>query len=402
MKLSTKRPVMLVVDDDPFFCAQVSLFSADSFEVLKSYGGSKVDVAILLQTDIVVLDLVMPDEDGIVFLQTLAALSPRPKLLIASGCEQPVIDMAVRTAKLYGMTGTIGLQKPIVKKIFTSAVAQLLSQIVTDEPTVSAQTSLRANQNDILTALRAGEIIPFYQVQVDITNNRIVGIEALARWDHPMLGIRTPENFIETLELPEIAAEFTMLMMESAMADYAKLVAGTGFQGRLSINVPPNVCTENDFANRVLATAQRLNFPAEKLICEITEREIDNLDPGITATLTRLKMYGVQLSMDDFGTGQSGLSKIKHNAFDEIKIDRTFVKDLTTSLNARLIVENVYSLAEQTMLRVVAEGIEDEKTLTCIKRLGCTIVQGFYYSKPIPLAKLITFIAAWPTDEQDA
>jgi EAL domain-containing protein (putative c-di-GMP-specific phosphodiesterase class I) len=96
------------------------------------------------------------------------------------------------------------------------------------------------------------------------------------------------------------------------------------------------------------------------------------------------------------------LSNIKHYSFDEAKIDRSFVKNLTTSLNATLIVENVYSLAEQTMLGVVAEGIEDEKTLTCIKRLECTIVQGFYYFKPIPLAKLTTFIAAWPTAKQDA
>jgi c-di-GMP phosphodiesterase len=401
MKPSTKRPLMLVVDDDPLFCAQVSLFSADSFKVLESFSASNVDVDTLLQADIVVLDLNMPDEDGIVFLKTLAALSPRPKLLIASGCKQSVIDMAVRTAKLYGMTATIGLQKPIDRKTFTRATAELVRQIAAEEPSISAQTGQLANSNDTLAGMRAGEFIPFYQVQVDITSNQIVGIETLARWDHPRLGVLAPKNFIGTLELPEIAAEFTMLMMESAMTDYANLVAAIGYQGNLSINVPPDVFSDNDFANRVFATAQRLNFPTEKLVLEITEGGIYNLDSAAnTTTMTRLKMHGVQLSVDDFGTGQSGLRKIKHNTYDEIKIDRTFIKDLKTSLNAKSIVGNVYNLAAETKLRVVAEGVEDEQTLACVKRLGGTIVQGFYFSKPLPIAKLTKFIAGWSFTRQ--
>lgn len=229
MKPSTKRSVMLVVDDDPLFCAQVGLFSADNFKVLESFGASKVDIDTLLQADIVVLDLKMPDEDGIVFLKTLAALSQRPKLLIASGCKQSVIDMAVRTAKLYGMTATIGLQKPIDRKTFSRATAELVNQIAAEEPTVSAQTGLLANSNDTLAGMQAGKFIPFYQVQVDITSNQIVGIETLARWDHPNLGVLAPKNFIDTLEFPEIAAEFTMLMMEFAMTDYSNLVIATGY-----------------------------------------------------------------------------------------------------------------------------------------------------------------------------
>lgn len=401
MKPSTKRSVMLVVDDDPLFCAQVGLFSADNFKVLESFGASKVDIDTLLQADIVVLDLKMPDEDGIVFLKTLAALSQRPKLLIASGCKQSVIDMAVRTAKLYGMTATIGLQKPIDRKTFSRATAELVNQIAAEEPTVSAQTGLLANSNDTLAGMRAGKFIPFYQVQVDITSNQIVGIETLARWDHPNLGVLAPKNFIDTLEFPEIAAEFTMLMMEFAMTDYSNLVIATGYQGNLSINVPADILNDNDFANRVFATAQRLKFPTEKLVLEITERDTYNLDSTEnTTTLTRLKIHGVQLSADDFSTGQSGLLKINHNAYDEIKIDRSLIKGLTTSLNLKSIVENVYNLAGKTMLRVVAEGVEDEQTLASIKHIGCTIVQGNYFSKPLPIAKLIKFIAAWPSTKQ--
>lgn len=144
---STKRPVMRVVDDGPLYCAHVNLFfySADSFQVLESCGCREVDLNILPEANVVALDLNMPDEDGIEFMHTLAALQPKPKLLIASGYEQAVIDMAVRTAKLYGMTATIGLQKPIDRKIFTHTAAELCSQNIAKKPTVPAQTGLRGN-----------------------------------------------------------------------------------------------------------------------------------------------------------------------------------------------------------------------------------------------------------------
>jgi EAL domain-containing protein (putative c-di-GMP-specific phosphodiesterase class I)/FixJ family two-component response regulator len=389
------RPVMLVVDDDPLFCAQVGLFSGNKFQVYESYGPSKVELDTLLKADVVILDLSMPDEDGIEFLRTLATLSPHPKLLIVSGYEQRVIDMAKRTAELYGMQNTSTLRKPFKRKTFTKVIDSLCSLTNVEDASVSSQTGLHANQDEVLTGMRAGEFIPFYQPQVCITNSSVIGIEALARWDHPKLGILTPDKFIDTIELSELASEFTMLIMESAMKDYVKLVAGTGFQGSLSVNVPSEVFAKDDFTDQVVETARRLNFPKEKLVCEITERGMENIGVAITATFTRLKMHGVQLSVDDFGIGQSGLSKIKYSMFDEIKIDRTFIKDLTSSLSSRLIVKNVLNLATQSELRVVAEGIEDERTLACLGQLGCTIAQGYYFSGLVPVAGLTKLIRNW-------
>lgn len=390
------RPVMLIVDDDPLFCAQVAFFSSKQFKVFESHSPSVVDLDALIKADVVVLDLNMPGQDGIKFLSTLATLTPHPKLLIASGYEDHVIDMAKLTAERYGMPNTVSLRKPINRKTFIKAIDTLCSLTNTDETTVSSQTELHVNLTDILQGMRNGEFIPHYQPQIDIVNNKIIGIEALARLHHPKLGTLTPFNFIDTIELSEAATEFTMLMIETAMVDYDKLVAATGYQGSLSINVPCDVFEAHDFADWVINAIHRLNFPAEKLVFELTERGIEDISPETTATFTRLRMHDIQLSVDDFGIGQSGLSKLKEGLFDEIKIDKLFITDISSNESSKLIVENILNLAAQIGVRVVAEGIEDEKNLSCLKQFGCPIIQGYFFSKPIPFKQLTSFIRNWP------
>jgi len=390
------RPVMLIVDDDPSFCAQIAFFSSDKFQVFESHATSKVDLDTLLKVDILVLDLNIPDQDGIDFIRTLATLKPHPKLLIASGYEDHILDMAKLTAQSYGMHNTASLRKPIDRKTFIETIDILCGGTNTEQTTVSSHAGLHHNLTDIRQGIRKGEFIPYYQPQIDMANYRFIGIEALARWDHPKHGILTPGDFIDTIELSEVATEFTMRMIEAAMLDYGKLVAATGYQGRLSINVPPDEFGARDFADRVLDAAYRLNFPAEKLVCEITERGIEDISPAIKATFTRLKMHCIQLSVDDFGTGQSGLSKLKEGMFDELKIDRIFIKNLISCQNSKLIVGNVLNLAEKFGLRIVVEGVEGDRTLSQLMQLGLPIVQGYYFSKPIPVDQLILFTRKWP------
>jgi len=390
------RPVMLIVDDDPLFCAQVASFSTKQFKVFESLGPRMVDLDTLLKADVVVLDLNMPEQDGIEFLYTLATLKPHPKLLIASGYEDHIIDMAKLTARSHGMHNTASLRKPIDRKTFIETIDILCGGTNTEQTIVSSQAGLHVNLTNILQGIRKGEFIPYYQPQINTVNQRIIGIEALARWDHPKHGILTPGNFIGTIELSEVATQFTMRMIEAAMLDYGKLVAATGYQGSLSINVPPDDFGAHDFADRVLDAAYRLNFPAEKLVCEITERGIEDISPATTATFTRLKMHDIKLSVDDFGTGQSGLSKLKKGIFDEIKIDQLFINELSSCQNSRLIVGNILNLAKKIGLQVVAEGVEDDRTLNHLMQLGLPIVQGYYFSKPIPVDQLILFTRKWP------
>jgi c-di-GMP phosphodiesterase len=395
--LVAAKPVMLVVDDDPLFCAQIRQYARNHYQYFSSLDPRKIDAKVLASASIVVLDLNMPDCDGVELIKSFAAMSPAPRLLIASGCDQRVLDLARQTAELYGLKSTTVLRKPFNRTQFFDKL-ELLDRMPRESfRLVSNQVLPRLEEGHIASGMLAGQFVAYYQPQIDVSKGTVVGIEALARWQHPDYGFMTPMSFIETIELSKLAMEFTLLIIESAMQDYLTLRAATGYSGKLSINVPSEVFDNEQFASLVIDLAQKYNFPTEKLVCEFTERGVEKIEPETVATLTRLKMHDIQLSIDDFGTGQSGLSKLKSRAFDEIKIDRSFVKDISTSSESRLIVESICNLAAQSRLRVIIEGVEDKKTLDCINEFCDPLVQGFYFSKPLHINQLIPWLLDWPS-----
>lgn len=396
-ELSWTKPVLLVIDDDPFFCSQIKQYSRGQYEFFQSLDPREIDPEVLVRAGIVVLDLNMPGCDGIELLKSFAALSPAPRVLIASGCDQRVLDLARHTAELYGLKSATVLRKPINRKQFFDKLELLDRMPGENFRLVSSQVLPRLEENQIASGMLAGEFLAYYQPQIDAFRGSITGIEALARWQHPDLGFMTPASFIETVEQSKLAMDFTLLIMESAMQDYMALRAATGFAGMLSVNVPPEILENEQFAYLTIELATKYNFPTDKLVCEITERGVEKIGPETVATLTRLKMHYIQLSVDDFGTGQSGLSKLKSRAFDEIKIDRTFVKDITSSEESRLIVASIINLAAQTGLRVVLEGVEDRGTLDCLSEFGNHITQGFYFSRPLHINQLIPWVSEWPS-----
>lgn len=386
------RPVLLVIDDDQFFCKQIKLLAGADFEVIECLGVDVLEGNDLLRANVLVLDLSMPKIDGIEFIKTIAEITPCPHLLIVSGCDKNIIELAKQTAQLYGLTSTEVLNKPITKEQFLEKITLFRAAEPRSQNSVSRQGQAKCTEDQISVGMRAGEFTCFYQPQVDALTNRIVGIEALARWEHPDLGLVMPGSFIEAIERSAMAPEFTLLIMESAIRDYALLREATQYEGGLSINVPPDVFSNDQFATMVVELAAQHEFPLNKLILEITEHGMESMGPETIATLTRLKMHQVQLSIDDFGVGQSGLSKLRLRIFDELKIDKTFIEDLAVSDDARLIVQSVISLSAQTGMRVVAEGVENLETLDCLSKLGCTTIQGYYFSKPLHIDLLIPWV----------
>lgn len=383
------KPTLLVIDDDPFFCAQVRYFVGENYHVCESLGAASVASDDLLKAQIIVLDLNMPGIDGIEFIKTLAALNPRPQLLITSGYEKRIIDLARQTAELSGLSHTAVLQKPVNRADFMGKLDALAANCSNAGSKVSSQTLIRGTEEQVLKGMLAGEFLAHYQPQIDIATNRVSGIEALARWDNAELGLIPPSGFIPVVELSSMAMDFTLLIVETAMRDYMTLHEATGYIGKLSVNVPPDVFANENFVHHIIEVSKKYNFPLESLVCEITEHGVERMGPETISTLTRLKMNNVQLSVDDFGIGQSGLSKIKYGVFDELKIDRSFVADIKSSKDSFIIVESIMHLATQVGMRVVAEGVEDDETLACLSRLKCPIVQGYYFSMPLPISQFI-------------
>lgn len=387
-------PSLLVVDDDVFFQAQIKLFVDGKYAVSQSLSAMPPDASSLLQADTIVLDLNMPDVDGVSFIKTIASLNPKPKLLIASGYDKSIIELARSAAELYGLTQTVVLQKPVSKDQLLQALVALEFSDFDRQPTAGAPDNI--STADIIKGSRAGEFLLFYQPQIALESSEIVGVEALVRWDHPQLGRLSPAYFIHSLEDSSEAIEFTLMVADMAIRDTMHMSRASGFTGKVSINVPPNVLVSETFTDRLCAMLTAQGLPPERFQCEITERGLESPSPQASATMARLRMKGIQLSIDDFGVGQSGLSKIKTRAFDEIKIDRSFIGDLTSSLDSRSIVESIIHLASLVGMRVVAEGIEDNPTLLLTKRLGVANVQGFYCARPMPTEEFCSWLRARP------
>lgn len=388
-----KKSNLLVIDDDPLFRAQVRLFAKSDYHVMESSGADTVESGALLKADIIVLDLNMPNKDGIEFIKTLSNLSPVPRLLIASGYEQKIIDMAQKTAELYGISGTVVLHKPFSRHHFSEAMAKLIAFPRDSKKSVSPQTvSTIDSKSEISQGIKAGEFVAYYQPQVCVDTQQVVGIEALARWDHPKYGILSPAVFIDTVESSSISDEFTLFIIEQSLKDYLMFKDKASYNGKISVNVPPKVFATQDFSQSVLNLIDKYQFPANVLILEITERGIDQMGPEMLANLTRLSMKGIKFSVDDFGTGQSGLSRLKTGIFDELKLDRTFIKDLRHSRKSLLIVESILNLASLSGLKVVAEGVEDPQTADELQFLGCHIIQGFLYAKPMAKEDFISWL----------
>lgn len=387
-------PRLLVIDDDKFFQAQIKLYADGKYVIEQSLAAMPLDALSLLKADTIILDLNMPGVDGVSFIKTIASLNPKPKLLIASGYDNSIIELARNAAELYGLTQTKVLQKPVSKDQLLQALVALEFSNHNQPPANTTADSI--SKSDIIKGSQAGEFLLFYQPQISLESSDIVGVEALVRWDHPQLGRLSPAYFIHSLEDGTEAIEFTLMIAEMAIRDTIRMSRESGFNGKVSINVPPHVLVSETFTDRLCTLLTLHGLPPERFQCEITERGLESPNPQASATLARLRMKGIQLSIDDFGVGQSGLSKIKTRAFDEIKIDRSFISDLTSSLDSRSIVESIIHLASLVGMRVVAEGIEDNPTLLLTKRLGVANVQGYYCARPMPKEEFCVWLRDRP------
>ena len=388
-------PILLIIDDDPLFQKQVEFIVAGDYRVEKSLQALASDSVVLAQADTIILDLNMPDIDGISFIKTVASLNPKPKLLIASGHDESILELAKSTASMYGLNRTEILRKPITRTGLLRTLANL-DQMPLNTTIRSAHVQT-FSEDEILVGFRSGQFRVVYQPQVSLLTGEIVGVEALARWDHPTFGWLTPAHFIETLEDSLDVEAFTLAVAEIAIREIGQLDEKFGSSMKISINVPPQVLESETFIDRLMTYLTHYGMPPQRFQCEITERGLENLGPAVYTSLARLRMKGILLSIDDFGIGQSGLSKVKSRAFDEIKIDRSFIHDLAFSAESRSIVESILQLSRAVGLSVVAEGIEDESTLEHSKRLGIKNVQGYLFSKPLQLGNLLE----WLTDRSN-
>lgn len=242
-------------------------------------------------------------------------------------------------------------------------------------------------------AVKRGELQVHYQPKVDIKTSRIVGAEALVRWNHPELGILPPGQFITLAEELGLIGSIGQWVMAMACRDAVSWIhAGLG-DLRVAVNIAKPQFESGDLCDVVRQAMHDSGLPPKQLVLELTESMLmDNVEAS-QALMAELKALGVTLSIDDFGTGYSSLSYLKSFPLDELKIDRSFVVDLPGVKSDVAIVRTVIELGHRLGMSVIAEGVETTEQLDCLARLGCDRYQGFLCSKALPADQFMELLA---------
>ena len=261
------------------------------------------------------------------------------------------------------------------------------------EPSISNDSSSRfALESDLRQALAHNELEMHYQPVVLLASGRIVGMEALMRWRHPVRGFISPVEFIPVAEDTGLILELGEWAMRTAFGQAAQWNTRFG-PLFVAVNVSGRQFRERDFAFKADAIAKASNLPRGMCELEVTESVIMGQTGEAVRLLEDLSGRGFSLSLDDFGTGYSSLSYLKRFPLNKLKIDRSFVKDLPDDSEDAAIAEAIIGLARTLTMRVVAEGIETNAQARMLHGLGCQYGQGYYFSKPLPIAQMDAFIA---------
>jgi len=237
-----------------------------------------------------------------------------------------------------------------------------------------------ASLTEVMDALEGNRIVPYFQPIVEIKTGQLVGFEVLARWLHPELGAILPENFIQLAEENGLIGALAEQVFRGAFQAAPKFPEPLTF----SLNISPIQLTSDSLARDICALAQETGFPLNRLVVEITESALMKDLARVQASARALKEAGCTLALDDFGTGYSSLRHLQALPFDQLKIDRSFVSEMTRKRESRKIVAAIVGLGQSLGLTTVAEGVETAEQAQMLLWLGCELGQGWRYGRPGP------------------
>jgi diguanylate cyclase (GGDEF)-like protein len=238
------------------------------------------------------------------------------------------------------------------------------------------------------SAIPAGEFEPYFEQQIDLTTGRLQGFEMLARWNHPTLGMISPERFIPIAEDTGMIADLSFAVMRSAFEEAKHWDPSLS----ISVNISPTQLRDPWLAQKIVKLLVETGFPANRLEIEITETSLfDNLTLA-QSIVGSLKNQGIKIALDDFGTGYSSLAHLRALPFDRIKIDKSFVTSLNDNAESAAIVNAIARLGDNLNMPVTAEGIEDAAIEERVRQLGVHKGQGWYYGRPINIQRVRTLL----------
>ena len=387
---------VLIVDDDAFLIKLTRriLKRLGIDETREANDGAAALESLDVSTvDVVICDLNMPGMDGLEFLRHLADHEAQPAVILLSGEDKAVL----KTAEQLGRAHKLRILGALAKPIKQEPLEELLGKVESSESRRAAPAFERLTPDEIRQGLEDGAVRLVYQPKVAVAERVMVGVEALVRWQDPERGLMGPGALIPVAEESGLINDLTETIFKAAMAQCGAWRA-EGHDFKVSVNVSVENLDQLDFPDFVVDTAAAEGVSPSSVILEVTESRImaDILKP--LEILTRLRMKGVGLSIDDYGTGASSMQQLRRIPFTELKIDREFVAGAPVDDEARAMLVSSVGLGKDLGLTTVAEGVETQEEWDLVAALGVDVVQGYFVAKPMSGEA----IAGWIEDYRSA
>lgn len=394
-----RRTRLLVVDDDPQLATLIAeVARRGGWEVRVADSAERVGADPEFVPDLVLVDLQLPGADGIDLLRDLARRAWPAVVHVLSGADPRLLRSASSLAREHGLE----VGRPLAKPLAMAELRELLDEarrraVALRTPTASRPRAMPAfDADELRDAIDRDRLFLEYQPIVDLRTLRPAGAEALVRWRHESHGIVPPLAFVPLAESCGLIHPMTARILELAL-DFVRRDAIHDHVSALTVavNLAPVVLADRTLPERVGDLLAAASVAPDRLVLEVTESAALAERASFLEVLSRLRLRGVELSIDDFGTGSSSLERLDQLPCSELKIERAFVSEIARRPEAEAIVRSTIELGHRLGLRTVAEGVEDVATLGWLRAAGCDRAQGYLFSRSLEPEPFEAWLAAW-------
>ncbi len=350
-------------------------------------GQAALDILATLEPpiDVIISDLDMPGMDGMEFIRHLGERGSGASFILLSGLDSSLVASVENMAHAYGVRLLAAVEKP-------ASAAKLLAAIERHTPARSGEPPVElASTAEVAAGILRNEFEAFFQPKVDPKTGVIKGAEAIARWRHPQKGIISPRSFLQALEASGMIDRLTNLILAQAARNcLAWRAAGVDISVSVNLSLPS--LADVSLAERMVAGVEAEGLEPRHVIFEVTESAAGSNLGRTLENLSRLRMKGFGLSIDDYGTGYSSMSRLARIPFTELKIDQSFVKNASTNASSRAMLESSLEMALKLRIDAVAEGVETQVEWDLVRSLDCPLAQGYFIARPMPAAQFMEWV----------
>jgi EAL domain-containing protein (putative c-di-GMP-specific phosphodiesterase class I) len=390
----TAKQRILVIDDDIEMGELIyATAEAMGFECTLTTD-SKTFIKILSpDTTIVLLYLILPEMDGVELLRILGKQNCKAGIVLISAVGKRTIESATQLSQVHGLHIMGHLHKPFQLSDLKDVLQRLPGPYA--PPAVRQVPQLTIERWELESAIEHDEFIVYYQPQIDIPTGCVCGVEALARWQHPERGLIFPDSFIGPMEKLGIIDKLGWIVANLGMNDVSRFVNCDGSAFTLSLNTPVNSLCDLSFPDILASIAEKHGVSLGNVTIEIIETGLIKKLSRTLDILTRLRIKQVKLSIDDFGTGYAMMQQFKYIPATELKFDKSFIQEMISNEQNRIMVRKTIEMGYELGMRVVAEGVETQQQLELLHSMGCDGAQGYLFSRPVPAGEMVSWLKSY-------